>query len=258
MIYSSIVKEIRDEISIIKINKADKMNKLDIQCLSEIVCALKEEEKSCLCSVIILTAEGEFFCGGGELGDFRKKTSVEIREFGEALKNLLSTITGLTKPVIAAVNGHAHGGGFSVMEACDLALASSDATFAIPEFKGGLSPVISLIGVMQTVSRKTAMRLALMSDILSAKEALKEGIVNWICEKEELLDNALEIAKKVALNNPSSVALCKKLYNEARDLTYDKQLDYAINTLISMLKTENAKEVLNAREERRSPVWKIE
>lgn len=256
--YVTIAKEIHKGICIVTLRQPEKRNKLDIRCMEELIAVFCEQEEDPACRAIILAAEGEYFCGGGDLGDFRTKNTMEIRKFGEHLKKLFCTITRLSKPVIAAARGHVHGGGFTLLEACDLAVAGFESTFAIPEFAGGLSPVLSLVGVMQTVTRKTAMRMALLSEVLTASEALAAGIVNYVCENEKVLEKAMELALKISSLNPSSVHLCKKLYNSSRDLPYETQLEYGVGILTAMLTTENAKEVLDARDEGRDPVWKRE
>src|SRR5690554_3814814 len=87
---------------ILTINRPEQTNKLSIQTMNELVSALKEAEDDEDCRVVILTGEGEYFCNGGELGDYRRQTSMEIRSFGESFIDLHLAITGLSKPVIAA------------------------------------------------------------------------------------------------------------------------------------------------------------
>lgn len=256
MIYTTIQYEINGSTAIIKINQPDTMNKLDFTNMKEMIHALKESESNIECTSIILTSAGEYFCGGGNLGDFRTKTSMEIREFGDALKSIHCTITGLSKPVIAAVQGHAFGGGFSLVEACDLAVANIDACFATPETKHGLGPAIAMVGSIQTLPKKIAMQLALLGDVLTAEEALEKGLVNFLCPKEEVLSKAIELGERISKNNPSAISLCKRLYLKTVDLSYDQQLEYAIGMLVTMLKSEDATIAYEANQEGRKPIWK--
>ncbi len=256
MTYTTIKKERVGSTAIITINQPETMNKLDFTNMEEIISALKEEERNLECTAIILTSVGDYFCGGGNLGDFRTKCSMEIRDFGDSLKSIHCTIAGLSKPVIAAVQGHAFGGGFSLVEACDLAVASEEACFATPESRHGLGPAIAMVGAIQTVPKKMAMQLAFLGDQLTAEEALEKGLVNLICPKEDVLSKTIEIAERISKNNPSAIALCKKLYIQTVDLSYDKQLEYAIGILVSMLKADDAAIAYRANQEGDKPVWK--
>ena len=147
--YETIKKTVDEAITILEINRVDSMNKLNMVCMKELIQALLLAQAEDACRVVVITGVGEYFCGGGELGDFRTKSAVEINDFAQTLIELVCTIKKLTKPVIAAVQGSALGGGFSLVEACDLAFSIPEANFGIPEMKGGFCPAIALIGVIQ-------------------------------------------------------------------------------------------------------------
>jgi enoyl-CoA hydratase/carnithine racemase len=241
---------------ILIINREEQTNKLNIACMDEIVDALDQAEKDASCKAIILTAKGEYFCNGGELGDYRVKSPLEIREFGNAFIQLHTAITQCTKAVIAAVQGHALGGGFSLVEACDLAVAAEEATFAVPEITWGLAPMMALTGASRVLPRKEVMRLSLLGESISAEEAEKIGLINQVCTKEELMEQSLAYASKIADHNPTAIYTCKKLYYEADALSYQKQLETGLGMLITLLKSEDAMESLTAKEENRQPVWR--
>lgn len=256
MMYKYILGEMSDHIQIITMNFPENMNKLSIPLMEEIIDALGNAENDDECRVVILTASGEYFCGGGELGDYRVKSSMEIRKFGDSLYRLHATIARLNKPVIAAVQGHAFGGGMSLVEACDLAAAADGVFFAIPEVKSGLSPMVSLIGACQILSRKRIMEMAFLGETISTERAIKEGLINWSFNRDELMEKTMYLARKLCENNPSAIGLCKKLYRQTYSLNYESKLQCAVDTLVSLLKSEDAEEVLRAKEEERNPFWK--
>ncbi|MBE3094010.1 MAG: enoyl-CoA hydratase/isomerase family protein [Actinobacteria bacterium] len=255
MTYQHIIEEIIGGIRILTINRPEIENKLNIICMKELVEALKNAEEDKKCGAIVLTGRGEYFCNGGELGDFRVKGPMEIREFGKGFISLHTTIIELSKPVIAAIQGHALGGGFSLVEACDFAVASENVTFGIPEMKSGLAPMMGLAGIRRMFSRKRVMELALLSEIICADRAIELGVVNWIVPKEKVREKSMEIAERLCKCNPTGIELCKKLYHTMDESEYRSHMESGLSILISVLKCTDATEVLNAKEESREPVW---
>jgi len=240
---------------IITINRPEYENKLNRLCMEELTIAMKEAETASICRAIILTGNGAYFCNGGELGDFRTQSSLQIREFGERFIRLHTTITNLTKPVVAAVQGHALGGGFSLVEACDLAVAVTGATFGTPEIHAGIAPMMALTGVARLMKRKKAMEMAWLGESFSAKEAQELGLVNWLVEPESLLETTIGLCKRLAEYNPTALALCKGLYQDLDGLDYERQLKSGLQMLVSLLKSVDASEALTAKEEQRLPRW---
>lgn len=228
------------KIWILTINRPEQTNKLSIQTMNELVCALKEAEGDEDCRVVILTGEGEYFCNGGELGDYQRQSSMEIRNFGESFINLHLAITGLSKPVIAAVQGHALGGGFNLVEACDLAVASEEAKFGVPEINSGLAPMMALTGVSRTLGRKGAMELSFLGESITAQKAREIGLVNWVCPQEEVLERAREIAQRLAGFNATAINLCKKLYQRIGAAEYRRELEQGLDMLVTLLKSADA------------------
>jgi enoyl-CoA hydratase/carnithine racemase len=256
MKYDTVLTETSNEVHRLAIHRPEVGNKLNIQCMEELTDALKAAEADRLCRAIIITGSGEYFCGGGELGDYRAQSSMQIREFGKSFIRLHLTITGLSKPVIAAVQGPALGGGFNLVEACDLAVASEEATFGVPEIHSGLAPMMALTGVSRSLHRKGVLELALFGEAITARRALEIGLVNLVCDKEKVLEKSMEYAKKLAQKNPTAVSLCKKLYGELDAAGYERQLECGLNMLVALLKSDDAREAFTAREENRSPQWK--
>lgn len=255
-VYKCVTVEESEHISTITIANGQKNNKLDIPCMDELSLALQKADGNSECRVVILTAQGEYFCSGGELGDFRLKSPLAIREFGESFIALHTTIIKLKKPVIAAVQGHALGGGFNLVEACDLAVASDEATFGVPEMHAGLAPMMALAGLARVLTRKGVMELALFGDPISADRAKEIGLINWVGKKEEVMRQAIGLSKRLTTASPAAVATCKRLYYEADALNYQRQMECGLSMLVSLLKSEDAAEALQAKEENRDPVWR--
>lgn len=253
--FVTIITNFKDHIQTIWISRPDNLNKLNVICMEELMSAIKESDLNKDCNAIILTGSGDTFCGGGELGDYRTMSSKQIAHFGRTLSELISLIKSISTPVIAAVNGPALGGGLSLVEACDLAVSSSDATFGIPEITGGFCPAIALISVANVFNAKKTMEMALLGIPVSAKEAQLAGLINWIVEKELVLSVAQDYARQIAISNPSSISVTKQLFNKSKAHKVENQLQYATGSLIEFLKTLDAKEALDSKEQNRLPVW---
>lgn len=249
-------KEMEDRVAILALNRPEVGNKLNVEMMGALTQALKECEADPGCGAVILSALGEVFCGGGELGDYRQKGAIEIRRFGESFIMLHTAITRLAKPVIAAVQGDALGGGLSLVEACDLAVAAEEASFGVPEIRTGLAPMMALTGVRRVLARKGCLEMALLGEPIAAARAREIGLVNWVCPRAEVLDRAVEIAGRLAAANPTAVALCKKLYIQGDALAYERQLEAGLDTLVTLLKSADAAEALAAREDGRPPAWR--
>ena len=243
-------------IGTITINRPEITNKLNNACMYEICDAIDAMEKDPASQVIVLTGAGEYFCNGGELGDFRVKTPDDIRDFGTAFIALHTRIQSSTRIVIAKIQGHVLGGGFSLMEACDLAIAADDVSFGVPEMSGGLAPMMCMVGLNRTVSRKRLMELSMTGQPIDAATAYSLGMVNHLCKREELDSEAKKYASQFVGANPTAVAYTKLMYRSIDGLDYRKQMERGQDLLVGLLKSQNLAEVLNARDENRSPNWK--
>ena len=256
MLNKCVLDEYQENICIMTINRPESRNKLSIACMEEMSEILRSAEGESNCRAVILTSAGEYFCNGGDLGDYRVQSSIDIINFGSSFIKLHNTIINLSKPVIAAVQGHANGGGLNLVEACDLAVSSRHATFAVPEIRTGLAPMMAMAGLSRVLPRKGCMELSLLGESITAERALEIGLINRICEKEYVIDEAVKLANRIAERNPTAVALCKKLYSKTDAIAYNQKLEYGLNMLVSLLKSEDAWEALTANEENRTPKWK--
>jgi crotonobetainyl-CoA hydratase len=167
----------------------------------------------------------------------------------------------LAKPVIAAVNGLAYGGGTEIALACDLIVAAETAAFALPEVKRGLAAGSAggLLRMPRQVPLKIAMELALTGEPLSAREAERWGLVNRVVEPSRLLAVALELAESIANNAPLAVQASKAIIYRALDAPLTAAptaWDAALGPARRVSESEDAKEGPRAFAEKRAPVWK--
>lgn len=239
----------------IKINRPKFNNKLSIQSMKTIKTTLEEKSNDTSCHSFILAGGEDFFCAGGELGDFRAKDTLEIRDFGSAFINLHTAIKYCPKPVIAAVEGNAFGGGFSLVEACDLAIVADSALFAIPEILDGLAPAMGLSGIFSQMTKKEVMSLGLLGTKLTAQQVVERGMVNYLVPKNEVVNKALEIARFFEDKSPVAIRLFKELYSNMGFLDYERRLHLGEAMMVNLFKSVDGMEVLHAKEEQREPKW---
>jgi enoyl-CoA hydratase/carnithine racemase len=253
--YNTLLVEQKDTVVFIRINRPQMANKLSIECMQEINQLLKDKAVDKTCRSVILAGQEDYFCSGGELGDFRKKDSMEVKAFGNAFITLHTGMANFPKPVIAAVEGNAFGGGFSLVEACDLGVGADSALFAIPETADGLAPAMGLSGIYANLGKKRVMALGLMSQKLTAQEALSWGMLNFVVPKKDVLKKAYEVGDYFANISPTAVRLFKELYVDMGFLDYERRLRLGQSLMLTMFKSNDGMEFLNSRDENRCPKW---
>lgn len=208
MSYNKIILEKKDGIAKITLNRPGALNALDEELLSELVAALDDIEKDDSVNVVILTGAGRAFSAGRDL-----KGVLEGREWvgGSRYKAL----EDLSKPVIAAVNGHCFTGSFELAMCADIIIASENAVFGDTHARFGITP-----GGGQTqrlprqIGPKKAKELLFTCDTISASEAERIGIVNKVVPLEKLEEAAMEMATKILKNIPAGVSTIKSLVNK--------------------------------------------
>lgn len=240
---------------LIWLNRPEAKNKLHRGMIDTMTAAVRELDRDPGTGAIVLAARGEVFCAGGDMGDYTAMSVGEIRAYWEAFIDLYTAIAETTKPVLAAVDGAVEGGGFTLFDACDLAIATPRAVFSAPEAKAGLGPIVVAVAVGRSLGRRKAMEMFFTGAEIEAALAERLGLVNKIVPEGQAVEAALAMAASMAENNPSAIGLCKRLYRACYDRDYRDNLQRALDVLISMLKSEDGLETARARHEKRVPRW---
>ena len=215
-------------VAILTLNREKKLNALRKKTIRELGEALKRIESDKEIGCVVLTARGRSFCAGADILEYSNMTSrEEFMEFQMTGEKLHESIESFPKPVIAAVNGLALGGGFEIALVCDIIIASESSQFGFPEIKIGLIPGG---GGTQRLTRivgpKTAKRLFMTSDPITSQEALRLDIVSEVVPPDNLRASALELATKIASMSPEAVTALKRLVNMATVGAYGMALPY--------------------------------
>jgi enoyl-CoA hydratase/carnithine racemase len=208
--------------------------------------------------VVIITAAGEkAFCAGADLKERTTLSPDQVKEFIFTIRNLFTSIEQLNKAVIAAVNGVALGGGTELALACDMRIASTNATMGLTETRlaiipgaGGTQRIPRLVG------RGKAKELIFTGQRIGAEEALRIGLVNKICEPKDLLDECKKMAAMICETGPVAIEQAKYAVNHGLETDLHTGLAIESNAYWVCIPTEDRLEGLAAFKEKRKPVYK--
>ncbi len=219
MTFENIVYSVEDNIAIIKINRPDKMNALNITTIREVKKAIRASEGDDNVRGIIITGEGQkAFIAGADIAEFSNFSAKQAEEMSENGHDAFNAIENCEKPVIAAINGFALGGGCELAMSCHMRIASSNAKFGQPEVNLGLIPGYGgTQRLVRLIGRSKATELLLTGDMIGAEEAKSLGLVNHVVAPDELLAKAKEILQKTAKKSPLVIAQTLRLINQYYD-----------------------------------------
>lgn len=255
--YETLKYEVRDNIAFVTVNRPQAMNALNSQVLDELYCAFYEICNDDSVLAVVLTGEGKAFVAGADIAEMSKLGTVEARAFAHKGHNVMNFIENLNKPVIAAVNGFALGGGCELSMACDMRLASAKAKFGQPEVGLGLIPGFGgNLRLPRLVGKGMAKYLIFSADMIDAEEAHRIGLVEKVCEPEELMTEAEALAKKIASKAPIAVAVAKDVINNGYDADMKTASAYEVNAFGISFASEDMKEGTSAFLEKRKAEFK--
>lgn len=229
MDYKKLIIEKQENICIVKINHPEALNALNIQILTELGQAFDEIEADKDIDVVVLTGEGRSFVAGADIAEMSVMKADEGKHFGQLGAAVFRKIELLSKPVIAAINGFALGGGCELAMACDIRIASVKAKFGQPEVGLGIIPGFSgTQRLPRIVGLGKAKELIYTATVIPAEEAYRIGLVNKVVEPEELMTEAIAMAKVIASKAQLAVRYAKEAIN--RGVETDIETGIAIET----------------------------
>ncbi|MGG5462981.1 short-chain-enoyl-CoA hydratase [Clostridium sp. B9] len=255
---NNVIFEKEGNIGILTINRPKALNALNSETLKDLNTAIEHIENDNDVYVVILTGAGEkAFVAGADIAEMKDLNEEQGKEFGLLGNKVFRRLEKLDKPVIAAINGFALGGGCEISMACDIRIASSKAKFAQPEVGLGITPGF---GGTQRLPRIVGMgkakELIYTGDIIKADEALRIGLVNKVVEPETLMDEAMTMANKIAANAPIAVKLCKDAIDRGMQVDIDSAIVVEAEDFGKCFSTEDQKEGMSAFVERREKNFK--
>lgn len=231
---STVVRETRSHIALLTLNRPEAGNRLDTATLDELAASLRGACRDDGIRSVVITGAGEQFCTGGEPPP-SGSGGMAIREFGRAWTDVADATMSLSKPLIAAVNGDALAGGFGLLAMCDLAVASEDAMFGLPEIRAGRFPILALATVVHSFPSKTLFEMIYDGREYSASEARELGFVNRIAPRARVLQEALAWASQIGAHEGNALAVGRSTYYEMRQMSGFNATKHAVNSLVTLL-----------------------
>ncbi len=226
MPYSTLLYEVRDGIATVTINRPDKLNALNAAVINELGALATQIAEDDEVRGVILTGTGpKAFVAGADIGELSACDSLQAETLSRKGSAVFRSLERCPKPVLAAVNGFALGGGCELAMACHLRVASESARFGQPEVKLGITPGYGgTVRLPRLVGRGRALELLLSGAMIDAHEAMRIGLVNRVVPADRLLPESASLLNTILENGPLAVAGCLRMVEEQHDLPLDEAL----------------------------------
>jgi len=256
MAYKNIIVDIEDGVCLIRLNRPDAMNALNLDLLQELGTALGEAQKNDKVRACVVTGSEKAFAAGADIKMMAEKSFVDVFTC-DLFTPEEDAIKRVRKPIIAAVAGYALGGGCELAMMCDFIIASDTAKFGQPEVNLGVMPGMGgSVRLARLVGRAKAMDMALTGRFMEAEEAERAGMVSRVVPAKKLVDEAIAAARKIAEKSALSVMAIKEAVNRADEMPLREALLFERRLFHGLFSTEDQKEGMAAFIEKREPQFR--
>jgi enoyl-CoA hydratase len=247
-----------NRIATLTINRPKALNALNLETLLEIKAAVEVVRDDNDIDVLIVTGAGDkAFVAGADITYMLNINAMQGREFGQIGQSVFSLIEGISKPVIAAINGFTLGGGCELAMACDFRICSEKSLFGQPEVGLGVTPGFGgTQRLPRLVGTGMAKQLLYTGDTINAQEALRIGLVNAVLPAENLMEYVQKLAKRIASRGAIAVRFCKDAVNEGMQTNIDRAMTIEADIFGLCFATEDQKEGMKAFVEKRKAEFK--
>ena len=253
MDFECIIYEKEDRIALIKLNRPEVLNAMNKQLWLDFQVALEDIKNDPEIKALIITGEGRAFSTGADLKESKVRSIEEYREYLVELQETSKKIIRFEKPTIAAINGYALGSGYELALACDIRISAEEARIGSPEAKVTSSVTGGAMRLVQDlIGPGKAKELLFTGEYIDGKEAQRIGLVNRAVPLDRLMDEAREMAEKIAENSAFSIKMIKKGLHLARgEVSLEALMDYEIEACLACVSTKERQESLKDFEERK-------
>ena len=253
MTYASLLLEKDGPVATITFNNPKALNALTVDTFHGLAALLGELEQDADVRVVILTGAGEkAFIAGGDIGHLGTLDADGAREFALLAQRVIDKIESFPKPVIAAINGYALGGGCELAMGCDIRIAADSAKFGQPEVKLGIIPGFAgTQRLARLVGKGKAKELVFTGEMIDAEEACRIGLVNRVVAKDQLLDETRALAMKMCDKSASAIKFAKEAIDNGLEMDFARAARYEADLFALCFTTEDCKEGVSAFLEKR-------
>lgn len=252
-----LLRQDEDGIARLTLNRPAQRNALSVELMAALQDALDAIARDRTVKVVVIAANGPGFCGGHDLREMRANPGRQHYEalFGQCSRLMLS-LTRLQKPVIARVHGIAAAAGCQLVATCDLAVASTEARFAVNGINIGLFCSTPMVALTRAVGRKPAMEMLMTGALVDAEHARSIGLVNRVVPPERLDEEVTALARQIAAKLSLAVAIGKEAFYRQAELGLEAAYDYTAEVMTENMLARDTEEGIDAFLEKRAPRWK--
>ncbi|MBD3770827.1 MAG: enoyl-CoA hydratase/isomerase family protein [Rhodobacterales bacterium] len=255
MTYNTITFEHSDRVALVTINRPESLNALNQEVMREVADAFAQIDRNKDVAVSVLTGAGRAFAAGADIKEMQPQSFSDM--YVDDFFGLWDRFAACRKPVIAAVNGFALGGGCELAMMCDIIIASEKAKFGQPEIKLGVTPGMGgSIRLTKAVGKAKAMDMVLTGNMIDGTEAERIGLVSRVVPHETLMDTAMEAAKLIASHSIPSLMAAKEMVGRALELPTTEGVKFERRLFQGLFGTADQKEGMSAFVEKRAPDFK--
>lgn len=260
--YATILTEVDAGVGIVTLNRPERHNAFDDTMIAELADAMERMAGDAAVRLVVISSTGKSFCAGADLNWMQRAASYSLEENQRdagALAGMLLCVSECPKPVLARVQGPAYGGGVGLIAACDMAVATFEARFALTEVKLGLIPAVISPHVIAAIGERYARRYMLTAEAFSAAEAYRIGLIHEMVPDLDGLDEAIgEWMTALLKNGPQALAECKALIRSVANRSLGpKVVDYTVERIAHVRVSPEGQEGLAAFLEKRKPNWTL-
>jgi len=254
--YENIIVDRQDNVGLITLNRPQAMNALCIDLTVELTAALNDFESDDSIGCIVLTGSEKAFAAGADIKEMQSKTYMEAYK-SDFITDSWERLTSCRKPVIAAVAGYALGGGCEMAMMCDFIIAADTAKFGQPEITIGTIPGAGgSQRLSRAVGKSKAMEMCLTGRMMDAEEAERAGLVSRVVAADQLMEDAMKTASKIAGMSLPVAMMAKEAVNQAFETTLSQGVRFERRLFQSAFALDDQKEGMAAFAEKRKPEWK--
>ena len=257
MTYQFLTLDVADRIATITVNRPDKLNALNDATIAELGMVIDAVREDSNVGGIILTGAGRAFVAGADIAELRSKSSIEMERLARTGQDVFRRFETSPKPVVAAVNGFALGGGCELALACHVRIASEHAKFGQPEVKLGIIPGYGgTQRLTRIIGKGRALQLLLTGEIIDATEAYRIGLANQVVASSMLMEAARGMLKAMLANGPLALGRCIDVVNDGADMPLEKALELEAEVFGELAGTQDMREGTSAFLEKRAPSFR--